>query len=119
MSASDFDFVAGCIAAHPQMMGGQHVAMHCTAVIAIHKATGIAFRVDDERSQYKAKLRAVDGVRRLLDDRSALYTLAHNLQVGAALVMAYCEGCDECGSWGPGNGDVFPGWRPNVDGKGV
>ena len=50
---------------------------------------------------------------------SALYTLAHNIQVGAALVMAYCEGCDECGSWGPGNGDVFTGWRPNVDGKGV
>ena len=28
-------------------------------------------------------------------DRSALYTLAHNIQVGAALVMAYCEGCDD------------------------
>ena len=52
-------------------------------------------------------------------DRSALYTLAHNLQVGAALVVAYREGADECGSWHPGNGDVFPGWRPNVDGKGV
>jgi len=115
--SDEFDFVAGCIAAHPQMMGGQHVAMHCTAVIAIHKATGVAFRVDDERSQYKAKLRAVDGVRRLLDDRSALYTLAHNIQVGAALCASFELGLttnelaavhlDDCG------------WRPNVDGKGV
>lgn len=50
-------------------------------------------------------------------DRSALYTLAHNIQVGAALCASFELGLttnelaavhlDDCG------------WRPNVDGKGV
>ncbi len=61
-----------------------------------------------------------------LFDRSALYTLAHNLQVGAALVVAYevgwRAGYDSCPCDGPQDEQwerrMADQWRPNVDGKG-
>ena len=46
-------------------------------------------------------------------DRSALYTLAHNLAVGAALVAAYEAGYRDR-DWKVSDDDY---WRPNVEGK--
>lgn len=58
MNADEITLVAGCDAAHPDRRGGQHVG-NCTAVLAIHNPTGVAFRSDAERSQFANRERAV------------------------------------------------------------
>lgn len=63
----DLEVVSGCAAAHPMQRGGQHVAKHCSAVMIIHRPTGIAVRVDDERSQIKSKAKALAKLEVLLD----------------------------------------------------
>lgn len=67
MNDSDLEFLAGCLAAHPDQRGGQHVAKQCTAVLVIHRPTGIAVRVMSERSQHANKQKAVARLRELLD----------------------------------------------------
>lgn len=56
----DLEIVTGCLAKHPNQRGGQHVAMSCVCVLVIHKPTGLAVRVDDERSQLKNKRKAIE-----------------------------------------------------------
>lgn len=62
----DLEIVSGCAAAHPDRRGGQHVAKTCTGVLIVHKPTGIAVRMLDERSQYKNKQNALAKLRELL-----------------------------------------------------
>ena len=66
LADEDLEIVAGCVAAHPNQRGGQHVAMSCGAVLVIHKPTGVAVRVMDERSQIKNKIRAIAKLTSLL-----------------------------------------------------
>jgi protein subunit release factor A len=56
---SDLEIVSGCLAAHPNQRGGQHVAMSCSGVLVIHRPSGIAVRVLDERSQIRNKTVAI------------------------------------------------------------
>lgn len=66
LAPDDLEVVHGCAAAHPDRRGGQHVAMQCSGVLVVHKPTGIAVRVLDERSQIKNKSRAVSLLRQLV-----------------------------------------------------
>lgn len=47
--------------------GGQHVARMEPGVIVIHKPTGIAMLVDDQRSQHGCKTVAITRLRALLE----------------------------------------------------
>lgn len=60
MAPAEITLVAGCDAAHPDRRGGQHVARTCTAVLATHNPTGVAFRSDTERSQFANRERAIE-----------------------------------------------------------
>ena len=72
MNDADLEVIAGCAAAHPDQRGGQHVAMQCSAVLVIHKPTGIGVRVHEGRSQYRNKETALARLRTLV----ALYEAA-------------------------------------------
>lgn len=66
MNEHDIEIIIGCDAAHPDRRGGQHVAKHCTAVLVIHKPTGIGVRVDSERSQHGNRMRAMQLLGRMV-----------------------------------------------------
>jgi protein subunit release factor A len=70
VSDDDFEVIAGCGAAHPDQQGGQHVAMHCTAVRILHRPSGIAVTVMSERSQYGNRERALRLLTRLLAEEA-------------------------------------------------
>ena len=59
----DVDVVSGC-ATHQR--GGQQTGKVCGCVIAIHRPTGIAMRVDSERSQHANRVLAVRRLRDLM-----------------------------------------------------
>ena len=63
MNPDDLEVVAGCIVAHPDQRGGQHVARACTDVMVIHRPTGIAVRCGEHRSQYKNREAALARLR--------------------------------------------------------
>lgn len=59
-------YITGCAAVHPDQRGGQHVARHCTGVLAIDDERNIGVLVNSERSQYGNKTRATELLARLL-----------------------------------------------------
>lgn len=75
----DLQVVTACASAHPELRGGQHVAVACHGVTVIHKPTGIAIRVDDERSQLKCKNEAMKRLRQVLETTSTLWIHWENL----------------------------------------
>lgn len=61
MTDDDFEFIL-----KPQTVGGQQVGTPRPHVICIHKKTGLAYLVDDQRSMYQAKEVALETLRGLL-----------------------------------------------------
>lgn len=76
LSDDDLEISQGCMAMHPNHMGGQHVAKPCTGVMVLHKPTGVAVRCNSERSQLANKLKAIAKLRLIL---SALKSLGEAL----------------------------------------
>jgi len=62
----DLEITTGCVAAHPDQRGGQHVAKECSGVRILHRPTGIGVLVNDERSQFKNKQKALEKLRTVL-----------------------------------------------------
>lgn len=77
MKDSDLEITVGCAAAHPDRMGGQHVAKQCTGVRITHKPTGLTLMIDSERSQHRNKELALAEMQKALDllDRNSLPTV--------------------------------------------
>lgn len=55
----DIHISAGCLATHPDSMGGQHVAKSCTGIRIFHHDTQIGVVVNSERSQHANKVKAL------------------------------------------------------------
>ena len=54
-------YVIGCDAVHPDSRGGQHVAKHCTGVLAIDDELGIGVMVNFHyEPKYKRALAVLD-----------------------------------------------------------
>lgn len=91
-------YITGCDAVHPDRRGGQHVAKHCTSVLAIDDDAGVGVLVNSERSQsgnrqkadaMLAELRARRALDLTSEDREALSTLAFLLHKHSHEPYAY------------------------------
>ncbi len=67
MKDEDLEVTAGCVAAHPDRVGGQHVAKTCTAVRILHRPSGIAVTSVGCRSQYGNRETALDCLRKIME----------------------------------------------------
>lgn len=67
MREEDLEIIAGCKAAHPDRIGGQHVARSCSGVRVMHMPSGIGVTVTSERSQHGNKAKAIELLRILIE----------------------------------------------------
>lgn len=62
----DLHIESGCHVAHPDRVGGQHVAKLCTGIRITHLPTGISASSNEGRSQHSNKMLALVELRKIL-----------------------------------------------------